>query len=143
MMSGRAPDLLRGKASGFTLIEVLVTVVILSIGLTVILRAYSSYVSALEHASDVLISQLLIDEALDDVRFGLQSRQGLVAQHTEVDRLQSGITYTVETIVSPAQNADHDSFFDVHIRVQRQNDPEIHEVSTLVRQPGQGVRGHL
>ena len=135
MTLSRGLDPRGSRASGFTLLEVLVTVVILSIGLVAVLRAYSAYVQALEKAGDVLISQLLIDEALDDVRFGFVGRQGLRPQEYTVEKYQGGIAYSVTTRVAPARRADHKHFYDVIITVSRGESREPHRLQTLVRRP--------
>ena len=139
-MSDRAPDQrsTRSTNSGFTLLEVLVTVVILSIGLTAVLRAYAAYVSALERAGDVLISQMIIDETLENIRFSMHSRTGLRPRKTTTSRMENGVMYTVKTSIGPAQRADHDAFYDVVVIVERYNSSESHRVHTLVRQPPGG-----
>jgi prepilin-type N-terminal cleavage/methylation domain-containing protein len=53
---------------GFTLIEVLVAVVILSTGIVVVLRAYNSSLIALGQAHDVLQASRLIREQMTDVQ---------------------------------------------------------------------------
>ena len=57
-----------GKA--FTLIEVLVTLVIVSVGLVAILRAYQIAVSALEQTRETLRATMLIDQILAEREIG-------------------------------------------------------------------------
>ncbi len=59
------PHGLRTARCGFTLIEVLVAVVILSTGIVLILSAYDSSLAALRSANDSMRAHLLLKEKLD------------------------------------------------------------------------------
>lgn len=80
----RRPVALRGTAlfprgprrSAFTLIEVLVSIVILSTGLVMVLRAFETAVVALQESRDSLWASILIREKMDEFDLELASRRG-------------------------------------------------------------------
>lgn len=58
----------QGRASGFTLIEVLVSVVILSVGIVLILQAFSTAAVALGASRTASRSCYLIQKKMDDIQ---------------------------------------------------------------------------
>ena len=58
---------LNGNRSGFTLIEILITVVILSIGIVAILRAFETSMVALTQARNALFGTVLCRDKLVDI----------------------------------------------------------------------------
>jgi hypothetical protein len=78
------PPFLRGKSSlrrtsGFTLIEVLVASVILFAGLGAILRAYSMAVSALDSASDVLVTSAWLRDRAAAIELQVKAGEGALS----------------------------------------------------------------
>ncbi len=59
---------MRNRGAGFTLIEVLVTVVILATGIVVVLQAFNVSLSALQASRDVLWGTMLAREKLTESR---------------------------------------------------------------------------
>lgn len=66
----------RGAGDGFTLIEVLVTSVILFAGLGAVLKAYSLAVVALEASSDVLATSSLLGNKAADLELQMMATRG-------------------------------------------------------------------
>ncbi len=58
----------KGATAGFTLIEILITIVILSTGIVVILQAFGTSTTALAQARDALFSAVLCERKLTDVK---------------------------------------------------------------------------
>ena len=62
---------------GFTLIEVLVTVVILSIGIVAVLRAFQGSLTALDRSRSVIRAHMIIKEKIADLQLlALQNKKG-------------------------------------------------------------------
>ena len=64
------------RLGGFTLIEVLVTAVILFAGLGAVLKAYSLAVTALESSADVLATSAVLDGKATDLELQLFANAG-------------------------------------------------------------------
>ncbi|MFC1452765.1 prepilin-type N-terminal cleavage/methylation domain-containing protein [Verrucomicrobiota bacterium] len=69
-LSSRLPGHGPGVGAGFTLIEVLIALVILSTGIVLVLRAFDTSIVALSESRDELRSDMLIREKLASVRSG-------------------------------------------------------------------------
>ena len=66
----------RGRDAGFTLIEVLVTCVILFAGLGAVLKAYSLAVVALEASADVVAASALLGDKAAELELKLLAARG-------------------------------------------------------------------
>lgn len=60
----------KSKRSGFALIEVLVAVVVLAVGITFVLRSFSTSIRALKISRDYMMASALLDETLRAVEDG-------------------------------------------------------------------------
>jgi len=72
--------MIRRGGSGFSLIEVLVALVILSTGIVLVLRAFSTAVTGLDEGRDVLRMQALLRDTLDRVTASIEGPGGLAGQ---------------------------------------------------------------
>jgi prepilin-type N-terminal cleavage/methylation domain-containing protein len=70
----------RRCGSGFSLIEVLVALVILSTGIVLVLRAFSTAITGLDEGRDVLRMQGLVRDVLDRTGAAVEGRGGSPAQ---------------------------------------------------------------
>jgi prepilin-type N-terminal cleavage/methylation domain-containing protein len=77
---GIAPILSRSRRVGFTLIEVLVTLAILSTGIVLILSALSASTTALDESRDAFRMQALTRELLDQTATALAQVGGVLPQ---------------------------------------------------------------
>jgi len=74
----RRGSVYRVQRGGFTLIEVLVSVVILSVGTVLVLRAFETYLAALDEARDGLRAAHLVQSRLTSLRAGQTGEEGPV-----------------------------------------------------------------
>jgi type II secretion system protein I len=127
-----------GQDQGFTLIEVLVATVILFAGLAAVLGAYSSAVTALDRASDVLAASHVLQERAAELdlaagpdRLGLASGSG--SREEGVFRYQWSVT------CRQAATAAGVEISEAVIDVRRGLQGDLHSLVTQwapVRQPG-------
>lgn len=71
---------------GFTLLEVLVTVVILVVGVISLLRGYTVALAAMEAASETLRADSVAREALAEIEMQAQGPRGLASGHVLLRR---------------------------------------------------------
>lgn len=69
----------RTSSGGFTLIEVLVSVAILSTGLVLILRAYTTALVAMDTSDEVVRASLLMDQKMGELELGLAQKGASLA----------------------------------------------------------------
>jgi prepilin-type N-terminal cleavage/methylation domain-containing protein len=128
-----------GKDQGFTLIEVLVATVILFAGLAAVLGAYSSAVTALDRATDMLMATSLLQEKAADVELaaGL-NRLGMTSSSGSYGSGASRYSWTVTC--RPLESAAGVEISEAVIDVRRAIQAGQHSLVTQwapVRQPGQ------
>jgi len=67
----------RGGEGGFTLIEVLLTVVILSVGLVLILRTFLTTLHTLQRTEEAAVVSLLLEEKMEAIKLQAAQEEGL------------------------------------------------------------------
>ena len=90
----------RRGGSGFSLIEVLVALVILSTGIVLVLRAFSTAVTGLDEGRDVLRMQALLRDVLDRTAGAIGGGGGSLSQ-TSGRFASPNRAYAWEVSVSP------------------------------------------
>ena len=135
------------KRGGFTLIEVLVAVVILSTGLVVILQGMQTAVKALDVAVDKTRSSFLLHQQLNDLSAAAAAGQDLseLAGEGRFDkpydryyrRLKiSKVRLTQKNPGAGAVDADDSGvLYDVRLTVRRAGSERSYSVSTLLLEP--------
>lgn len=119
------PGAARRRSSGFTLIEVLVALGIVSIALLAGLQATSALTSNAQRQSDVLLSHLCAENELIKIRL---SRQMPGVGDSTVDCEQGGRVLLVTLSVRPTPNPE---FRRVDAQVSSDSTP-ILQLSTIV-----------
>ena len=141
MPSLSTSSLVKGRSSGqsrvrgFTMIEVLVALVILSFGVAAVLLSYHRFMDVLDRSSTQISADLVLDGEMQRVtqllRGGRLADSGAHFQR-RVD--VSGIQWALETEVRPAQRLPHDIFFDVIVTGRREGSDRTHTLVTILYQ---------
>jgi len=126
--------ILRGAApspAGFTLIEVLITLVILSTGIIVVLRAFETSLSALGESRDSLRATMLIKERMIEVE-SAACRDGDIRQDNgSFDGAFSDYEYEMDAV--PCERVGSNILHKVKVSVWRKDFGRTSSVSTYVR----------
>jgi general secretion pathway protein I len=132
---------LRRAGNGFTLIEVLIALVILSTGLVLVLRAFQTSVVALGEARDSLWASLLIADKMtelrEDVRTGgtLASDRGQFGGRYAVFHWESTVREALDLHEGGIVGAQSGKLFEVTIAVRRERAEREYAATTLMRAP--------
>jgi type II secretion system protein I len=100
-----ADNNLKRKSSGFTLVEVLVTTVIVALALVGVLGAISSETKAEAYANDAILLQRLANEKLNDLRV-LQDPSDDGGNGDFSDRGYPDVTWSADVETSSTENLD-------------------------------------
>ncbi|MDI9331626.1 MAG: type II secretion system minor pseudopilin GspI [Alphaproteobacteria bacterium] len=115
------------SASGLTLIEVLVALVVLALALATASQAISGWLRAGQRQGETLRAQLCADNAMAELRLTRQM-PGIGSRTRPCE--QAGLTLSVRTEVSPTPNP---SFFRIDVQVFTPQNPVLRVTSILGR----------
>ncbi len=119
-----AVNKLKRRTAGFTLVEVLVTAVIVSISVVGVLGAISSLTRAQANAQDAVLLQRLANEKLNDIRL-LQDPSSTAATGDFSDRAYPDITWTADVESTSTTNLDQ-------VTVTATRDKSSQSITTLM-----------
>lgn len=91
----------RSAKNGFTLIEAMVSIAILSIGLVLILQHFSQSLNILKSSENYLKASLLLENKIADLEIALKEGKDLLDQHEEIEDL--GMIFKLDTELTPVE----------------------------------------
>lgn len=115
---------MRRRNAGFTLIEVMVTTVIVAIAIVGVLGAIGSEAKERAQANDAVLLQRLANEKLNDLRV-LQDPSSTTGNGDYSDRAYPDITWTAEVETTNTNNLDQ-------VTVTATKGKESQSVTTLI-----------
>jgi len=127
------------RGAGFTLIEVLVALVVLSTGIVLILRAFETSLATLAQSRDAMWGNLLVREIIAETRLSLRSGEDI--RSTTRGQAVSGpcTDFRWERIVEPASglsgikaNGATNTLSQVAVRVWRDGSSREYSVTTYL-----------
>ena len=122
------------SAGGFTIIEVLVAIVILSLSLVAIIGAYGGYVNALDRASEQLLMQRIAKDLQGDIdRVRLFERSSRRRGAVTGSREEAGRMYEWQVKVRPASTVSSKQFDEVTITISRGESRRLERELLLAR----------
>lgn len=128
---------LMGRRSGFTLVELLVSLVILSTGIVVVLEAFQTSLVALAESRDALLSDILTREQLTLVELDLLESPGAAptSSRGSFDGRYSDFNWSVMATKSSFPHSDDDEgmIYFVEVAVWREGSKPFRSIRTAVR----------
>ncbi len=126
-------DLHNKPCRGFTLIEIMISVVIISFGLTGILYSYNLYIGALDTASASVSADRLMSEEMQRVAWLLEDdAEQRPSAEMRTEHQVGPNRWRLITSLAPAQRLPHDIFYDVRVRAQRDGYDKEYELVTIL-----------
>ncbi len=91
----------KGTRSGFTLIEIMVAIAILSLGLVLILQYFSHSLSVLRSSEDYVRASLLFENKVADIEINFKEGRDIFSDSDIIK--DSGNTFKLVTDISPIE----------------------------------------
>lgn len=131
-----------GPCPGFTLVEVLVSVVILAVGLTAVVASFQSSLSTLSGARDVIEANSVAQRELDAVCRDISTGVPLQARDSEGGEVRDGITFVWRVHAEPAGVsglAAGAALYEVTASAGRRGGPAVATLTTYAAAAGGGT----
>ena len=132
----KSPRCRQARAGGFTLIEVLVAVVILSIGIVFVLQAFETAIAALRESRETVRGVMLVDlQMADQVRHLAFEGRGGMGEFGTFDAPYSGYQWETRS-ETQIEHQGPDTIVALErliLRVRHEDADRVFEVSTFVR----------